>query len=108
MEAAAANGVTCLEWAGAKIVFEARPVITDDEDDFNFENDEEDDAEDEEYTDHGDDDMPEPEAEDEDDSGVKELEFKAPNSELPRPLQLNREYDNWTAALAPPVFSEKE
>lgn len=28
--------------------------------------------------------------------------------DIPRPLQLNQEYDEWSSAMAPPVFTDKE
>lgn len=104
MEAAAANGVTCLEWAGAKMTFAPRYEEGDDEES-EYDDDLEDLDDDEEYVDLEDDDVPE---DTEEDTVHKELDFKAPGSELPRPLALNREYDEWSAAMAPPVFSEKE
>lgn len=100
IQAAAASGVTCLEWGGARIVFASRHDHLEDDD---FESPEDDDEE--EYTDH----------EDEDDGeDLQELEFKGGASdtanmrEVPRPLQLNQEYDNWSAAVAPPVFKEDD
>jgi len=92
MQAAAANGVTCLEWGDLKISFGRDP--DEDDDDFEPEDD------DEEYV---------------DDDALEELDFKseepavnAPNPlEVPRPLQLNQEYDAWSAAAAPPVFVEE-
>lgn len=94
IQAARANGVKCLEWAGVKL--EMAPYhIDEDDDEIEYEEDETEDFGEEEYVEEPDD---EP----------RELEFKDGRSEVPRPLQLNQEYDEWSAASAPPIFNEKD
>lgn len=103
--------MTCLEWAGVKLVMSGPEEKEPDEDDYDFEP-EPDDDDDEEYVDdeeEDDDDAPE-DGDDEDTlhESEHELQFSGDAVALPRPLQLNKDYDSWSSAVAPPVFKEEE